>query len=578
MSRSILAAHAVVGAVVLAALAAPTSALACGGFFCMTTPIDQSSEKIVFAVDEGEGTVETHVQISYQGAAQEFSWIVPVPSVPELGLSTDSLFQAIDWQMAPQWFLNWEERGTCEYDVWVGGGGVFEDVAADGAGGPPSAGAEGGVTVIAEQEVGPFQSVTLAATDSAELLTWLADNGYTIPPDVAPSLDPYIADGSYFIALKLLNDADAGDITPIKFTYQASAPMIPLVLTRIAATPDMRVQPVVFAQHRAVPDNYLHVRINEAAINWLNYGSNYSDVITQAANEAGGKAFATDYAGTTQNFRGYLFQEGRFDLDYLAALTDPAQFVMAMLDQGFPRTAQVQNLIREFIPMPQDLIDQGIPESEFYNCLDCFRADLAGIDFDPVAFAAALGERVVAPLEEAESLYTRFPYVTRMTSSMSAEEMDADAYFVLNADMGDQSNSHAATHITDCGAGAKISEAPHWIELADGTQILLPPWGTSPEYGVWDTELGANAAAVIEDASATGEPVPVSDQSEAIADSLTEHNQGVSDIYGAAGTELPEDLDLTGDAGCGCDQRGAPTAPALGLLGLAALASRRRRA
>jgi hypothetical protein len=577
MSRSSLTAHGAICAAALAALWTPSSALACGGFFCMTTPIDQSSEKIVFAVDEGEGTVETHVQISYQGAAQEFSWIVPVPSVPELGLSTDSLFQAIDWQMAPQWMLNWEERGTCEYDVWVGGGGVFEDVAADGAGGPPSPGAENGVTVIAEQQVGPYQSVTLAATDSAELLTWLDDNGYTIPANVGPSLDPYIADGSYFIALKLLNDADAGDISPIKFTYQASAPMIPLVLTRIAAMPDMRIQPVVFAQHRAVPDNYLHVRINEAAVNWLSYGSNYNDVITQAANEAGGKAFATDYAGTTQNFRGFLFQDGRFDLDLLAAITDPAMFVMTMLEQGFPRTAQVQNLIREFIPMPQELVDQGVSESEFYNCLDCFRADLAGIDFDPAAFAAALGERVVAPLEEAEVLYADFPYVTRMTSSMSAEEMDADAYFVLNADMGDQSNSHQAKHITDCGSGAKISEAPHWIELEDGTQILLPPWGTSPEYGAWDTELGATAAAVIEDASATGEPVPVSDQSEVIADGLTQHNQDVSDIYGAAGTELPDDLDLTTDPGCGCDQRGVSGGSAVGLLGLAALVGRRRR-
>ena len=37
-----------------------------------------------------------------------------------------------------------------------------------------------------------------------------------------------------------------------------------------------------------VPTSYLHVQINEAAIDWWTAGSNYGDVITQAADEAGG--------------------------------------------------------------------------------------------------------------------------------------------------------------------------------------------------------------------------------------------------------------------------------------------------
>ena len=44
-----------------------------------------------------------------------------------------------------------------------------------------------------------------------------------------------------------------------------------------------------------------HVQINEAAIDWLNRGSNYSDVVSQAADEAGGRAFATDYAGSVDS-------------------------------------------------------------------------------------------------------------------------------------------------------------------------------------------------------------------------------------------------------------------------------------
>ncbi|MFM2162969.1 MAG: hypothetical protein RLZZ383_2481 [Pseudomonadota bacterium] len=564
------------------ALAAPmlsTDALACGGFFCQTTPIDQSAEKIVFAVDEAEGTVETHVQIAYTGAAQEFSWIVPVPSVPELALSSDTLFTVLEWTTAPQFWLNYEERGTCEYDTWFGGGGVLENSAADGAGGgAPSAG--GGVEVIAEQQVGPYDSVVLAATDSAELLQWLGDNGYTIPSNVAPSLQPYLAGGSYFIALKLQNDADAGDIAPIKFTYQATAPMIPLVLTRIAATPDMRVQPYVFSSARAVPDNYLHVQINEAAVNWLSGGSNYNDVVTQAANEAGGKAFATDYAGTTSMLEGMFYGPGRFDIDALAATDDPALFVQFMLNMGFPRGAAVQNLIRAYIPMPQELIDQGVDESSFYNCLECYREYLAGIEFDPVAFAAALDEAIVQPLVEVQAMVDAHDKLTRMTSSMSAEEMDQDAYFVLNSDMDDVSNQHQAQHVIDCGTGGKLSESPRWIELASGEVILLPPIGTDGSGGMmWPEDLGGTAASVIEDASASGQPTPVSDNGEVIADGLETHNADIREDYEAGGTELPGDLDGVGTgevASCGgCDGTGGASAGWMAAFGL--LAMRRRR-
>ena len=83
------------------ALFAPATAYACGGFFCQNAPMDQSAERIVFAIDEDTGTVDTHVQIFYQGTAEQFAWVVPAPAEPELFLSTDALFQQLQWQTAP---------------------------------------------------------------------------------------------------------------------------------------------------------------------------------------------------------------------------------------------------------------------------------------------------------------------------------------------------------------------------------------------------------------------------------------------------------------------------------------------
>lgn len=544
----------------LTALAAPTSALACGGFFCSSVPIDQSKERIVFGVDEEAGEVETHVQIFYTGAAQEFAWVVPVPTVPEVGLSTDELFNQLEWRTAPQFSLNWRELGTCEYDniYWWGESDGFGAPTAvnDSAGGAPE------VEVIAQQQVGPYEQVTLRASSTESLLEWLNDNQYIIPAEVGRALDPYVATDAYFVALRLSNDRDSGDIAPIKMRYAGTVAAIPVVMTALAATPDMRVQPYIFANgKRGVPDNYLHVQINEAAVNWLSGGGNYDDVVTLAANEAGGQAFATDYSGPTESLRGSLFTPGRFDLNLLARTTNPAEYVNQMMSMGFPRGASVQNLLRTYVPMPQSLRDQGLTDQDFYNCLGCYPDEVAAIDFDPAALTDALDELVVTPLREAEALFTHFDTVTRMTSSMSPEEMTLDPHFVLNADMGEVSNVHQADLVIDCGDGGKWSESPRYIELSDGRQILVPPETYFRDSGVstdaFFDALGSTNAVVIERTSSTGQPTLVSDYGADVDASIADHNAAALDLL----PFTPEGYEGTA-AGCGCS-----AAPASGRVG-----------
>ena len=65
-------------AAIMAVLALTPPALACGGFFCTTTPVDQNAERIIFT-QNGDGTVSAYVQIEYTGSAPDFSWILPLP-------------------------------------------------------------------------------------------------------------------------------------------------------------------------------------------------------------------------------------------------------------------------------------------------------------------------------------------------------------------------------------------------------------------------------------------------------------------------------------------------------------------
>ena len=49
-----------------ASLTAVESTLACGGFFCQNSPVDQNAERIIFAHNR-DGTISTYVQIQYTG-------------------------------------------------------------------------------------------------------------------------------------------------------------------------------------------------------------------------------------------------------------------------------------------------------------------------------------------------------------------------------------------------------------------------------------------------------------------------------------------------------------------------------
>ncbi len=555
------------------ALLTPSTALACGGFFCSQAPMDQSKERIVFGV--GDGEIDVHVQIFYEGDADRFAWVVPVSGVPEVGLSTDAMFQVLAQQTQPRFWLQWRELGDCTYDAYPATAEDDDalDSAGGGAGGAPNG--DDGASVLAEGQTGPYDWKVVSATSEEALLQWLEDNDYDIPAAVGKALGGYLAGGSNFVAFKLTSDSDAGDIAPVRLTYPGTKPLIPIVLTSIAATPDMRLEPYVFANERAVPENYLHVQINEAAIDWMSGGSNYDDVITRAANEAGGQAFATDFSGDTAFLESNLWWEGRFDVDALRGLSDPVAFFNAMQGQGFPGNATLLNLLQEHIPMPASVAQQGVDPRSFYNCLECYAESLDGQAFDPDAFADDLELYVVEPMQEAQALFDRFDTVTRMTSSMSADEMTIDPTFVLNPDMGTVSNVHEADLVVDCTVETEAYKAPRYIELQDGRVVLVPPeeWFWNNPGEAW-YDADAPAAQTIERTGASGLPEPVRDQSGEAGDSLDDHNRWVDELQGGLTGFGPG-----GTAGCGdggCAQTGGSGALALwGVAGL--LATRRRR-
>src|SRR6187399_3539515 len=84
----------------------PSSALACGGFFCnQSQPVNQAAEGIIFA-DNGDGTVTAVIQIMYEGPSTSFSWLLPIAGVPmkdDVTVASNLAFQRLQAATNPQY-------------------------------------------------------------------------------------------------------------------------------------------------------------------------------------------------------------------------------------------------------------------------------------------------------------------------------------------------------------------------------------------------------------------------------------------------------------------------------------------
>lgn len=534
-----------------------SDALACGGFFCNSAqPVDQAGERIVFAIDDVAGQIEMHVQVAYEGPASEFSWLLPVPTQPEVLLSTDDLFVRIGAATAPQFVPTQVEVGRCVESPVISRG--FDSAVSA----PEAIDQDGGVTVTSTSQVGPYDVTVLTATDTATLTEWLATNDYDLPAGGEAKLGAYVSAGSYFVALKLQKDRDDGDLAPVALRFPGTEPIIPLQLTAVAVTNELPIQPFVLSRARAVPENYLHVEINELLVDWTQAGANYPSVLARAADEAGGQAFATDFAGELAPLGVQTWAPGQYDLEAVAAVRDASALSVLLFQpfpvlgdqswqsqQGIPVSTGTISILARYVDIPGQ-----VAPVDYFGCLGCY-SDLREDAVDGAGLAAALEAEWVGPMREIQGMLDRSAWITRMSSSMSAPEMTVDPRFVINPDLPATAAGDGATMELLCRGTHSQQGAPRRLVLEDGTFLDLPSSDQAAEIGfVWEDWVAGISefnALVVEQTGRSGDAVPVRDNRAAVADALSEMNRG-----------------------CGCDGVGG----GLGWLAAAgAVAARRRR-
>ncbi len=443
----------------------PNAAEACGCFAppSPAEPVVQAGERIVFSHKDGK--VTAHIQIQYQGDADEFAWLVPMPKIPELRLGSEELFTQIQATTNPQFLLN--RTGNCG-----GGGSSFGCASADFAVAAPNS--AGGVPeepiAVKVASAGPYDYAVVRADDKQPMVDWLNDNRFFVPDGTAEAMDPYIHEGAYFLALKLRAGESTGDLQPVILEYEADLPMIPIILTAVAATKDMGVLVWVLGEDRAIPHNYQHVDINEEYIDWMNGAANYQQVVARAIDEAaGGHAFITEYAGTTAVMRDVLGWPGRFPSREAIEQTESLWDLMDELSRpGWPQAA-VRSVLERNYPMPEAALSANVSADRYYeNIARMVQQYDPERVYDAMTIAEELWERVVTPTLESDALFDDNTYMTRLFTTLDPEEMTKDPVFAFNPDLPEVQQVRTATLENTC------NDSPAFImHLSDGRAFQL---------------------------------------------------------------------------------------------------------
>src|SRR5689334_16627461 len=139
-------------------LLAPAPASACGGLFCNgAQPVNQAAERILFT-ENGDGTVTAVIEIQYEGPSEKFSWVLPVPGEPVVGVSSKVALDRLQAATNPVYMQTTTFPDDCELGTSKSRG--LNNLSAGMA--SSNAGADDhGVTVVSAGTVGPFDYQTI---------------------------------------------------------------------------------------------------------------------------------------------------------------------------------------------------------------------------------------------------------------------------------------------------------------------------------------------------------------------------------------------------------------------------------
>ena len=152
----------------------------------------------------------------------------------------------------------------------------------------------------------------------------------------------------------------------------------------------------------------------------------------------------------------------------------PPVYVQQLIAMGLSSDPLMLGLLAQYIPMPDAVKTMGITDSAFYGNLQSYWVQYAFPAYDLPGLTTAIMAKIIQPRIDAQMMIDGHPYLTRLNTFISPEEMNQDPLFFESADLPDVSNVHTATLRTMCGNQDYLQcNAPVRLELTDGRMLWL---------------------------------------------------------------------------------------------------------
>ena len=230
----------------------------------------------VVLVRDGNRTVLS-MRNDYKGPLKEFALVVPTPTTLQKGqvrIADNLVFDRLDAYSSPR-LAEYRDADPCQLNFAWGRHPVPYPVAAaassmrlDSLEDKSARNKALGVTVELQYTLEEYDIVSLSATQSDGLETWLHENGYSVPQGASAALKPYINQGMKFFVAKvnLQEQAKTGYTTlrPLQFAFESEKFMLPLRLGMLNAPPEKPQDLIVYAltkQGRVESSNYRTVKL-----------------------------------------------------------------------------------------------------------------------------------------------------------------------------------------------------------------------------------------------------------------------------------------------------------------------------
>jgi hypothetical protein len=278
---------------IFAALGRSAPAEACGG--CFQPPAVDSvvtGHRMAFAVSANRTVLWD--QIKYSGNPGDFGWVLPVAPGATLELSSDAWFEVLETATSTRINPPVLKCATNNNDS----GFLNCGSSVDSASASPEGFAVGGgpqVTVLRDQSLGPFETVTLRSQDSGALRDWLTSHGYAIGQDIDPIIDAYIGEGMDFIALRLNGSAP---MQPVRVVTPNGKAVLPLRMVAAGTGDQVDIVLYTIGERRLGLLDLTETTLDLSALSFdfASSQTNYDSVRADALSENLGASFLTTFA------------------------------------------------------------------------------------------------------------------------------------------------------------------------------------------------------------------------------------------------------------------------------------------